>query len=63
MLFIAFCAQSVALFAVKGFAFRFPRSASVPSVIKGLFYFFSDISIVARVFSQSIYMWQPVPIS
>ena len=26
-------------------------------------YFFSEISIVARVFSQSRYMWQPLPIS
>ena len=26
-------------------------------------YFFSEISMVARVFSQSRYMWQPLPIS
>ena len=26
-------------------------------------YFFSEISMVALVFSQSRYMWQPVPIS
>ncbi len=28
-----------------------------------ILYFFSVISTVARVFSQSRYMWQPVPIS
>jgi len=26
-------------------------------------YFFSESSMVARVFSQSMYMWQPLPIS
>ena len=29
----------------------------------GRYYFFSEISMVARVFSQSKYIWQPVPIS
>jgi len=46
---------------LKSEIFCNPRVVGVPCGYRD--YFFSVISTVARVFSQSIYIWQPLPIS